>query len=301
MPNRPFRFKRVLCAVDFSTASLRAFELAMRLASAAGARIHLLHVIPRIVASILDMPITTSRWTAAQEEKAKRELPKLQARAVQRGVPATTEVRIGDIDVQILKAAKDNHADVLTMGTHGRRGFERWALGSVAERMVRHSPIPILVTGSAGKRRYAATIRNVLIACDFSEGTPDAVAYGTRIAEQAGASITMLHVIQDRSAAVDWNASADRTAAIHRRLETLIPSRARRLCKVEARVESGEPYRVILRIIKASKPSLVVLNTHGHGFVDRLLIGSTTERVVRGGSGTCPMLLIPPLRTTSSR
>lgn len=294
MGGKTFRLKRILCAVDFSPASLRSFDLAIQLASLNGARIHLLHVIPRIVASVLDIPIATSRWTVAQEEKANRELPKLKARAVKRGVPASTEVVVGDIDLQILKAAKSARADLLTIGTHGRRGFERWILGSVAERMLRGSPIPILLTGAPRKNPSAARIRRILIAADFSRGTADAVEYGAKIAAQARASsITMLHVIQDRSSVVDWKTSPDQTAAIRKRLESLIPSQATRGCKVDARVESGEPYRVILKVIKDTKPSLVVLNTHGHGFMSRVLIGSTAERVVRGGAATCPMLLIP--------
>lgn len=299
MSERTVRFKRILCAVDFSPASMGAFDLAIQLAAVHGGRIRLLHVIPRIVASVMDIPITTSRWTAAQEEKANRELPKLKERAARAGISASFEIRIGDVDVQVLKAAKDDGADLLAIGTHGRRGFERWVLGSVAERMLRYSPIPILLVGSTGKRAAAPEIRRILIASDFSKGAADAVEYGAGIAGPAGASITMLHVIQDRSAAVDWKAFPDQTAAIHKKLEALVPSRVRRQCKVDSRVETGDPYRVILKVIKAAKPSLVVLNTHGHGFLDRVLIGSTAERVVRGGAAICPMLLIPPRGVSS--
>jgi nucleotide-binding universal stress UspA family protein len=294
MENKTFPFKRILCAVDFSPASLRALDLAIRLASVNGARIHVLHVIPRIVASLLDVPITTSRWTADQEEKAKRELPKLKQRAIRAGVPASTEIRIGDIDVQILKTVKDVRADVLAIGTHGRRGFERWILGSVAERMLRHSRIPVLLTGSPRKGPSVPSIRRILVAVDFSKETVDAVEYGAGIAAKTRASIVMLHVIEDRSAVVDWSAFPDQKGAIRKRLEELVPSRVKRLCKVDPRVESGEPYQVILKAIKDSRPSLVVLNTHGRGFMSRVLIGSTADRVVRGGAGMSPMLLIPP-------
>ena len=173
----------------------------------------------------MDIPITTSRWTAAQEEKARHELPKLTERARKRGISATTQIRIGDIDVQILKAAKETKADLLAMGTHGRRGFERWALGSVAERMLRYSPIPILLTASTGKRAAPGPIRKIMMPTDFSQGATDAIGYGADIALQAGASILLLHVIQDRSAAVDWKSYPEQTAGIRKRLEQLIPER----------------------------------------------------------------------------
>ena len=301
MANRVFRFKRILCPVDFSPASLRAFDLAVQVASIHGGRVHVLHVIPRIVASLMDIPITTSRWTAAQEEKAKRELPKLTERARKQGISAATEIRVGDIDIQILKAAKETKADLLAMGTHGRRGFERWALGSVAERMLRYSPIPVLLTAYTGKEVAPGKIRKILLPIDFSQAVTDAIGHGVDIAAKAGASILLLHVIQDRSAAVDWKSFPDQTSAIHKRLEQLIPVRSKLLRDIDARVESGEPYRVILKTIKESKPSLVVLGTHGHGFVHRVMVGSTAERVIRGGAAMCPMLMIPPRGSTSSR
>src|SRR5678816_3272423 len=99
MASRAFRFRRILCPVDFSPASLRAFDLAVQVATMHGGRVHVLHVIPRIVASLMDIPITTSRWTAAQEEKAKHELPRFTERARKRGISATTQIRIGDIAV----------------------------------------------------------------------------------------------------------------------------------------------------------------------------------------------------------
>jgi nucleotide-binding universal stress UspA family protein len=103
----------------------------------------------------------------------------------------------------------------------------------------------------------------------------------------------MLHVIDDRSAAVDWKAFPDQTAAIRKRLEGQIPSRLKPLRGAKFLVESGEPYRAILKIVKDTKPSLLILNTHGHGFLDRLLIGRTADRVVRGAASS-PILLIPP-------
>jgi nucleotide-binding universal stress UspA family protein len=275
-------------------------DLAIQLASMQGSRIHILHVIPRIVASLMDIPITTSRWTAADEEKAKRELPKLQERARKHGISATTEVRLGDIDLTILKVLKETRSDLLAMGTHGRRGFERWALGSVAERMLRRSPVPILLTAANARPGPLTAIRRILVPIDFSQGADDSIGYAAGIADQTGASLVLLHVIEDRSAAVDWSAFPDQASAIRKRLERLVP-RKRRPYAVGPLVDSGAPYRVILNTIKRLKPSLVVLNTHGHGFLDRVLVGSTGERVVRGGAGMSPMLVIPPKPAVPSR
>jgi nucleotide-binding universal stress UspA family protein len=282
------RLQTLLCPVDFSSASLRALDLAIEVADMHGARIHVLHVIPRIVASVLDTPIATSRWTREQEKQAERKLPSLTQRAAGRGVKAKAEVRLGDIDLQILKAASAAGADLMVMGTHGRRGLERWVIGSVAERMVRHSPIPLLLTAAAPKGARSWAIRQVLIPTDFSAGTDEAIRYGIALAGPAGASITMLHIIEDRSGAVDWKTLPEQTAAIQNKLKGLVPS------GVNTLVESGEPYRVILKTVKDSSASLVIMNTHGQGFVERVLVGSTADRVVRGVVAMCPILLIPP-------
>jgi len=293
MAEKRFQFKRILCPVDFSPASSRALDLAIRLALLHGARIRLLHVIPRIVASLMDIPIATSKWTAAQEEIAGRELPKLKDRAAKAGISATTEITIGDVDLQILKAAHKGGHDLLALGSHGRRGFERWALGSVADRVMRHSPIPVLLTGSRGSR-IDTTIRSILVSSDFSGGTRDAVGYAVNIARKTHASITMLHVLPKWPADVDLKALPDHTAELHKKLEALIPSSIRQESRIDTCVVNGEPYREILKIMEKSKPSLVILNTHGHGFINRILMGSTAERVVRGGAALSPLLIIPP-------
>jgi nucleotide-binding universal stress UspA family protein len=300
MEEKRFQFKRILCPVDLSPASLQAFDLAIRVAAFHRAHIHVLHVIPRIVASLLDIPTARSSWTAANEEKAKRELPKLKENARKQGIAATTEIRLGDIDVEILKVLKAIRADLVVMGTHGRRGFERWALGSVAERMLRYSPVPMLLTARTG-RASQKSFRKILVTSDFAPESRDAVARAVSLASQTGASLTLLHVIQDQSATVDWKASPDQTAAIRDRLQDLVATRGKAAPVVKTKVESGEPYHVILNTIKDLKPSLVILNTHGHGFLHRLLIGSTADRVVRGGAGLCPILLIPPKRRMTSR
>jgi nucleotide-binding universal stress UspA family protein len=286
-------FQRILCAVDFSPASLRAFDVAIGLAAMHGAQVHVLHVIPRIIASVSGAPVTSSAWTVEQEKHAKIELAKLVQRAAKRGVSSDSGIRIGDIDLQILGDVRDTGADLLAMGTHGRRAFKRWALGSVAERMLQFSPIPLLLAASAGKATQTTAIRRILIPTDFSAGTNDAVRYGTAIGSRAGAHITMLHVIDDRSAAVDWKAFPDQTKAVRKKLEDLVDA-TQGARKVASVVESGVPHRVILKNIEDTKPSLVILNTHGHGFIDRLLIGSTADRLVRSATALCPLLLIPP-------
>jgi nucleotide-binding universal stress UspA family protein len=277
-------FKKILCPMDFFPASERAFDYALKLASKYGASVHVLHVISRIVPTVSDKPVRTSPKTRDEEKQAKRELKRLEDKAAKASVPIETEIRIGDPDVQIIDTIKDSGADLQILGTHGRRGIELWIMGSVAERMMRASPIPLVVLGSGAKA--GTSLQHVLVTTDFSKGTPDAIAYAVSVGEKHAAKVTILHVIETE-------APLKLKADIGRQLARLAPPDAG---DVTTRVEIGTPYITILDVIKELKPGLVVMNTHGQGMVERVLIGSTVERVVRGVGGKVPMLLIPPMK-----
>ena len=145
------RFKKILCPVDFFKASSRAFDYALRVASSYDARVHVLHVVAPVIASVYGAPFGVEDLTASLEKESRRLLEKYKDRAARANIGLTTEVRIGDIDLGILHSTEDQKADLVVMGTHGRRGFERLILGSVTERMIRHCPVPLLTIGGAKK------------------------------------------------------------------------------------------------------------------------------------------------------
>ena len=180
------------------------------------------------------------------------------------------------------------------MGTHGRRGFERWVMGSVTERLMRNCPVPLLAIASEkGGTAAPPAIRRILVTTDFSEGTSDALTYAFSIAQECQSKVTLLHVVNDLAMAdVASKLREPLTSGIRQELEELVPEEARNWCDVETRVETGFPYRVILKLVQSEKPDLLVMNVHGKSMLDRALIGSTAERVVR--SAGCPVLLIPP-------
>jgi len=288
------RFEKILCPVDFFPASLRAFEYALKLAENYEARIHVLHVVAPIIPAAYGSPISIADIANEMETQARRQLEKLNARGQKKGVAVDSDVHVGDIDTEIRRAITAKKADLVVMGTHGRRGFERWVMGSVTERLMRICPVPLLAIAAA-KRPTAAppAIKRIVVTTDFSEGTADALEYAFSIAQECQANIVLVHVIDDAATAeVNVKRLESLFAQIRKKLEDLVPDEARTWCDVETIVESGTPYRVIQNILKSQKPGLLVMNVHGKNMVDRALIGSTAERVVRGAD--CPVLLIPP-------
>jgi nucleotide-binding universal stress UspA family protein len=138
-------FKHVLAATDFSEASGRALEMAVTIARDAGAQLTVAHVaeVPTYTefAAPVDLvtPITDLAETRLEEllESLRHVCP---------GVKGA--VRVGAPWEQILAAAAEAGADLVVLGTHGRRGFAHAFMGSVAERVVRLSPIPVLTVRS---------------------------------------------------------------------------------------------------------------------------------------------------------
>jgi nucleotide-binding universal stress UspA family protein len=138
-------FKHILVAVDFEECSNRALELAIELVGISGASLTLLHVYYVPVDGYPDLPGLSGELQKSVEEVARKELDRTLATARTRIPGAAATLRWGPPAVEILEAVKVTHPDLVVVGTHGRRGIPRTLLGSVAEKVVRLSPVPVLV------------------------------------------------------------------------------------------------------------------------------------------------------------
>lgn len=141
-------FSHILVPTDFGEASDRALATALELAPIFDARVTLMH------ATLLP-PNYTARYieecgtpTDDLREGARRELEAAVAKAKQRWSKLEGALLVGDPWARILEAAKEHGADVIIMGTHGRRGVARAVLGSIAEKIVRLSPIPVMTVSA---------------------------------------------------------------------------------------------------------------------------------------------------------
>ncbi len=138
-------FTHILAAIDFSEGSDAALACARMIAERFGARLHLLHVIedPGVAAAgpdgyVVDVHTLREALQADAEQKLADLL------AAHPGVPVTAEVVFGRPAATIARVAADRGTDLVVVGTHGRSGFSRLMLGSVAERVLRLAPCPVL-------------------------------------------------------------------------------------------------------------------------------------------------------------
>jgi universal stress protein A len=141
-PRHPATPRRVLVPVDFSRPSLAALRHALALAADTGARVVLLHVLEPFHPGLhLD---TTAIQTAARQAANKR-LEALLIASRKTWPAVSRELRAGHPVTTIIALAKRTQADLIVLGTHGRTGLRRALIGSVAERVVREAPCPVLV------------------------------------------------------------------------------------------------------------------------------------------------------------
>jgi nucleotide-binding universal stress UspA family protein len=289
------RIEKILCPVDFFPTSGRAADYAMDLAKNYDAQLTLLHVVSPVIGAAYEVPLNVEKLIQDMTESANAELKRITNRAATKGVAANAIVRTGDVDFEIQTYVARNKPGIVVMGTHGRKPLGRWFMGSHTESLLRQLPIPILILGPGKKKTAPPTIRRILVTTDFSAGTPDALAYAFSIAQECQAKVTLLHVLNDVSVDLATRYRDPLLRSIRTELEKLVPEEAGNWCEISTRVETGMPVPGILNTLKRERVDLLVMNIHGKGMLDRALLGSTAERVIRGAG--VPVLLIPPMTT----
>jgi nucleotide-binding universal stress UspA family protein len=142
----PAVFERILVPTDFSVPSERAWRAARRLARAVGAEVVLLHV-------LVDTPLYSETVMSAEQVRgayaatrgwAERKLGEWADEARAEGLGVRTAFRTGVAHEEIVAAARETRAGLIAIGTHGRSGLDRVLLGSVADRVIRLAPCPVL-------------------------------------------------------------------------------------------------------------------------------------------------------------
>jgi nucleotide-binding universal stress UspA family protein len=285
--------RRILCPTDFSDASKRAMERAIVLAKWYEAELTVLHVLS-LAPSTTGFPPAVSPFTLAlvPRERFLEDLRRFSASAVEAGVRTEVVLGEGSAAGEILDAARKIPADLIVMGTHGRGGFERLVLGSVAEKVLRRACCPVVTVPASAEPLGSSPsppFGSILCACDFSAASRRALDYALSLAQEAKSVLTVLHV-------VEWSPEQDvrehrhLDAGGYRRyledearglLEAAIPDEARLWCDIHTVVGMGRVPGEIERVARERKADLIVMGIEGRGPVDMMLFGSTTRHVIR--------------------
>jgi nucleotide-binding universal stress UspA family protein len=294
-------FKRILCPVDFSDSSIRALAHAEALARWYEAQLTVLHVVPTFepiqVQAELGVPVQIVN-PMPREEVVRQMRPFLERAGVSSEAQLIAEA--GDPRTTIVDQALTTRADLIVIGTHGRRGFTRLLLGSVAETVLHEAPCPVMTVSphTEAAASDVVTFKRILCPIDFSPSALLALGFALDLARQAGGLVTLLHV-------VEWLAEEEPRTSAHftvpevrgymvddarQRLRSLVAEESRVWCEIDDVIVSGRAHREILRAAEARAADLIVMGSQGRGGVGLALFGSTTQQVVR--SAACPVLTV---------
>jgi nucleotide-binding universal stress UspA family protein len=296
---------KIVCAVDFSESSRRALEYAVAIGAYYEAAVTALHVYDaRPVVTSAPFGLEAMQVISVQDVDRDAVAAAAARFVAQVSTASGVEVRVtegprvaDEVDVQAGLLA----ADLLVVGSHGRSGFERFLLGSTADRILRRSRRPVMVVPphAGGEHGPAAMpFRRIICPVDFSESSLRALEYALQFAEEADARLTLLHAIElppelHELLPIDTGVETVRTAAeqaCRTRLDALVPTAARDYCTIEAHVVEGKAHRAILEAAAERDADLIVMGVMGRGALDVAVFGSNTQSVLRGAR--CPVLTV---------
>lgn len=288
----------MLCPVDFSEPSRTALAYASAIAEHLGTPLDVLAVDDPLLAEV-----ASSTGGVSLAEETERELRRFCGQ-VHREAPHAAAirsflVRTGTPAVEILRAARETGADLIVMGSHGRSGLGRLFFGSTTERVLRETPVPVLVTPddvapgrSAGD--IAATITRVLAPVDLSPASAHQASVACAIAARVSASLLVAHAIEPVFIPPALHAAAARVDVERRdQCEDALSALTSKLtgCRADHLVVSGDPAEEIVTLARERDTGLIVigLRTGGPG---EPRMGSVTYRVLC--QVRCPVLALPP-------
>jgi nucleotide-binding universal stress UspA family protein len=291
--------KSVLVAVDLSDCSRSACAQAARIATRAGAALHVLHVVEPLVIEDLEEALPKGTDVSGDVTRgARAELDKFTA-GLRLPASAQVEVVVGPPLEATLEKAQAVAADLIVLGAYGTAGAGR-GTGTLAAHIVRKSPTQVMLVDE----RHTAAFRSAMVGVDFSDHSARALEMALRVAKVEPCPLHVVHVF-----AAPWHrlhyraptpqASPDYQrqfrAALEAKLEAFVSKRhgaAPRVAVTTALVEHPSYAQGLLDYAAKHAIDLVVVGTLGRTNLRYMLLGSTAERVVR--DSPCSVMAVPP-------
>jgi len=273
-------YDRICFPTDGSDAAESALDAAIAVASAHDATLHVLYVADTNQPSLANIEGQVRDVLESEGEKVVDEAADRARRA---GVDTETAVVQGGPSRTILDYVDDREIDLVVMGTRGQRNVQRLILGSVTERVVRNSPVPVLVVPPESAVTYPP--ESVLVGTDGSAGADEAVDEAIGIATAADGTLHVLSVLESTLLGIDVR-SASAAEERERRDEAELESARERateagLESVETAIEEGDVVGTLNDYAADHGIDLLVVGTHGRTGIDRRLLGSVTEDLLR--------------------
>jgi len=268
-------FQQIMVPLDGSELAERALPCAEQLGVATGATLHLVHVVE--LAPPLTWPFEPAYLpgsvyddlVAQETQQATAYLDKMRERVAGGGVHIRTQQMVGYAAVALLDYERDAGIDLVVMCSHGRTGLARFALGSVAERLLHHGTAPVLLVRPFGD---PVTLEHAVVPLDGSERAEEVLRVVDHLARCIVHEVTLLRVI----------GAAEEGPEAERYLDEVARRLAQEHLACSRRVTQGDPAEAITDVAGTDK--LVVMVTRGRSGLTRWALGSVADRVAHGGA-----------------
>ena len=282
-----FQPKLVLCPTDFSEMGTLALKYGKMISAGFEARMLVLF------ADRFEPP---PYFTASQENKLIKSLERSRKAAVAHliryiienlgeGAQVDSLVTEDRPDQAILKTAEARHADLIVMGTHGRSGWSRIMLGSVAERVLRETDRPVLTVGfkEGMSGPSSLSLKKMICPVNYSNVSQKALGHAAAMAARFNAELTVIHAIESPSDPQEDAKEMDRLCA-------WIPHDLRPTCNFKEVIRKGNAAEEIIDLAASMDADLIALGAQHKRFWDSTVIGTTTMNVIR--HAPCPVLTV---------
>lgn len=290
----------IFCATDFSKLAEEVVAYGIALSKEFNAKLVVCHVVDFPTVSMYGEAVSgpiehQNRFM----EYARSEISRLIGDAA---IDSQAIVTLGNTTEEISRLVVEFNADLVITATHGRSGLKRFFLGSVTERLMRTLACPLLVLRGSEEGKEPTLqkfpFKKILVGCDFSPDSDLAFKNSLSMAQEFESELHMVHVVEPSGYKDLFKMPAesgdkfkqDLFDMIKGRLTSMVPVEALNWLSLHTHLLVGKPYEEIIRYAEINDIDLIALGIRGHGMVEDLLVGSTTDRVIR--RAPCPVLSI---------
>jgi len=279
-------YRKILVAYDGSATARNALAVASHLAKEDKSWIKVLTVLPAYAGDLELVGVSKIKETI--EGPGRKLLTEAQEIADQEDVHILTNMAQGEPYDKIVHVADDENCDLIVMGRRGTHQLEREFMGSVTARVIGYTTKDVLVVPDGTK----LTRKNILLATDGSPSCESAVERAIDIAKDRSADLTAMSVVytNDEYIALAPGVVEELVAKAKEKLALIEQKGKEAGVTIKTLVKEGEAYEQITSLAQKSNIDLIVMGSHGKMGLQRLLMGSVTERTI--GYATCPVLVV---------
>jgi len=318
--------KKIMCALDFSDFSHLILSYGSSLVREFDAKLYICNIVSDMVmlSSHGQAYIASDTIAGERLENAETFLENL---AREHGIEAEIIASPGHPADEISKIVREKNIDLVIAATHGGSGIKRFLIGSVTDRLLKTIDCPLLVLRAQKDQislqdNLSVSLKRILVGCDFSPGSELAFTYALSLAQEFQGELHLVHVIkpekhiemttsnymkiqggdylgwnrsdfldlQKNAAEEEWERRKSLSTRFERQLAQMVPEESRNWCTPKVTLLDGEPYTELIKYAEQKEMDMIVLGIHGRSFLEKFLVGSTTDRVISRGS--CPVLAV---------